>query len=94
MLALGPVAFFFWRWFGVFPFLPRFFLIARRVFLGFFMTFPFLFLLYFFLLNFFNTFCFLLGGWEVLEILIGVGVTFSFFRESYMVVLRGMQMVT
>ena len=33
--GLGAGGFFFRRWFGVVPLLPRFFLIALRVFLGF-----------------------------------------------------------
>jgi hypothetical protein len=80
--GLGAGSFFFRRWFGVFPLLPRFFLLHSRFSWGFFMTFCFVFLLNIFSSHFFNIFCFLSGDGGIGN-LIGVGDTFSFLRELH-----------
>src|SRR5271156_6217186 len=77
-VGLGAGSFFFWRWFGVVPPLPRFFPLHNGFSRGFFMTFCFCFLLNIFSSQIFHYFLFSFGKWAVLEILIGVGVTFSF----------------
>ena len=96
VVGLGVYSFFSWRWFGVFPSLPRFFLIAQRVFLGIFHDFSVFVFCCIFSSQFFQFFAFLFSFG-------GMGDTgkfdrrwcyLFFFRESYMVVLRGMQMVT
>src|SRR5271156_4657295 len=93
-VGLGAGSFFFWRWFGVVPPLPRFFPLHNGFSRGFFMTFCFCFLLNIFSSQIFHYFLFSFGGMDSTGNFDRCWCYIFFFSESYMVVLRGMQMVT